>query len=473
MSQKPDINSGRLTAAEIEENFSDLHPPLSHSEALIESDRCYFCYDAPCTTACPTGIDIPGFIQRIRSGNTKGSAHTILSENIMGGMCARVCPTEVLCEQACVRNTHEDKPVEIGLLQRHASDPIFAEKIQLFERAPDTGKRVAVIGGGPAGLSCAHRLACFGHNVTIFNRDKKLGGLNEYGIAAYKTVDDFAQREIEYILGIGGIKVQTSMSLGGDLRLAELRDEYDAVFLGFGLADVNQLGLDDEYQNGVEDAVDYIASLRQSKKKTDLPVGRRIVVIGGGMTAIDIAVQSKRLGAEDVTIVYRRGPEHMNASIFEQQLAQTSGVKIKCWSQPVSFIPAADVKSGWAQKRERLITVIHRDRVRGEGCVAGIELEYTHLDKDGRVEGTGETYTLEADVVFKAIGQKVFWDELGQTADSVRVERGKIVIDENRKTSLPDVWAGGDCVLGGDDLTVSAVQDGKVAAIAINQFLEV
>ncbi|MDH3588126.1 MAG: NAD(P)-binding protein, partial [Gammaproteobacteria bacterium] len=196
MSQKPDIRSGRLNDAQIEQNFADLHRPLSHSEALIESDRCYFCYDAPCTTACPTGIDIPGFIQRIRSGNIKSAAHTILSENIMGGMCARVCPTEVLCEEACVRNTHADKPVEIGLLQRHATDPIYAEQTRLFSRAPATGRRVAVVGGGPAGLSCAHRLACFGHDVVVFSRDDKPGGLNEYGIAAYKTLDNFAQSEV-------------------------------------------------------------------------------------------------------------------------------------------------------------------------------------------------------------------------------------------------------------------------------------
>ncbi|HET6630728.1 MAG TPA: FAD-dependent oxidoreductase, partial [Woeseiaceae bacterium] len=207
----PDIRPERLDAAEIERNFGDMHPPLERSEALIEADRCYFCYDAPCTTACPTGIDIPSFIQKIRSDNVKGAARTILKENIMGGMCARVCPTEVLCEGACVRLTHEDQPVRIGLLQRYATDPVFEEKVQLFGRGPDSGKRVAVIGGGPAGLACAHRLAMLGHRVTIFNRDAKGGGLNEYGIAAYKTVDEFAQRELEYILGIGGIALKNGV----------------------------------------------------------------------------------------------------------------------------------------------------------------------------------------------------------------------------------------------------------------------
>ena len=229
------VRSRRLTDEEIARNFSDMHPPLGRSEALIEADRCYFCFDAPCTTACPTGIDIPGFIQKIRSDNLTGSAHTILRENIMGGMCARVCPTEVLCEEACVRNTHEDKPVNIGLLQRYATDPVFEENTDLFERGPETGKRVAVVGGGPAGLSCAHRLSMLGHSPVVFNRDEKLGGLNEYGIAAYKTVNDFAQREVDYILSIGGIEVRNKAVLGETFTLVDLQDEYDAVFLGFGL----------------------------------------------------------------------------------------------------------------------------------------------------------------------------------------------------------------------------------------------
>ena len=213
----PDIRPARLSSAEIDRNFGDLHPPLKRAEALIEADRCYFCFDAPCATACPTGIDIPAFIQKIRSDNVRGSARTILEENIMGGMCARVCPTEVLCEEACVRNTHEDKPVEIGLLQRYATDPVFENNTQFFARAESRGKTVAVVGGGPAGLSCAHRLAMLGHDVVLFNRDAKLGGLNEYGIAAYKTIDNFAQREVRYILEVGGIDVRTGVTLGEDL----------------------------------------------------------------------------------------------------------------------------------------------------------------------------------------------------------------------------------------------------------------
>ncbi len=331
---KHDVKTGRLSPEQIARNFADIHPPLSRPEALIEADRCYFCYDAPCTTACPTDIDIPGFIQKIRSDNLLGSAETILRENVMGGMCARVCPTEVLCEEACVRHTHEDKPVNIGLLQRYATDPVFASNTRIFERAANTGKKVAVVGGGPAGLSCAHRLAMFGHDIVLFNRDSKLGGLNEYGIAAYKTVNDFAQQEVAWILGIGGIDVRPDTSLGVDVTLSQLRQDYDAVFLGFGLGDVNDLGLGNENADSILNAVEFIAELRQASDKGDLPVGRRVIVIGGGMTAIDVAVQSKRLGSEQVQIVYRRGPEEMGASKFEQELAQTSGVTIRHWAMP-------------------------------------------------------------------------------------------------------------------------------------------
>ena len=441
-----DVRAGRLSEEQIASNFADMHPPLSPAEAIIDADRCYFCYDAPCTTACPTGIDIPGFIQKIRSGNLEGSAKTILEENIMGGMCARVCPTEVLCEQACVRMA-ESRPVRIGLLQRFATDPIFEANIPLFERATSTGRKVAVVGGGPAGLGCAHRLAMLGHSPTVFEPKDKLGGLNEYGIAAYKTPDNFAAREVEYILGIGGIEVRTGVSLGKEISLAQLRSQYDAVFLGFGLGGVNALGLDNEQLDGIVNAVDYIEALRQATNKAALPVGRRVVVIGGGMTAIDIAVQSKALGAEEVTMAYRRGQEHMNASRYEQEFAQTRGVAVRTWAAPRTLLVS-------------------------DGRVRGVEFETTRAASDGRLEGTGQTWTLDADVVFKAIGQKVLWDHLTDTAQLLELKDGRIVCDDERKTSVPGVWAGGDCVYGGQDLTVSAVQDGKLAALSIDKFLK-
>ena len=447
MTQPPsDIRPHRLDKSEIDKNFGELHPPLSPSEALIEADRCYFCYDAPCTIACPTGIDIPGFIQKIRSKNMRGSARTILRENIMGGMCARVCPTEILCEEACVRQSHEDKPVEIGLLQRYATDPILADTTQLFERAEASGKKVAVVGGGPAGLSCAHRLATLGHAVVVFNKDEKLGGLNEYGIAAYKTIDGFAQREVDWILSIGGIEVRNGVALGADFTLARLNEQFDAVFLGIGLGSVNELG--DEFTEVpcIENAIDYIADLRQADDKSELPVGRRVVVIGGGMTAIDIAVQSKRLGAEHVDIVYRRGPEQMGASPFEQELAQTNSVRIHHWAVPAGL--KADA-----------------------GGAVTMELGRTKLDENGKLKQTGEIFTLEADVVFKAIGQRLADDKLGDELQGLTLEHGRIVIDDERTTSVDGVWAGGDCVVGGDDLTVSAVQDGKVAALSIDRHI--
>jgi len=444
-SSGPDIRQGRLSDAEIEANFGDISPSLSRPEALIEADRCYFCFDAPCTTACPTDIDIPGFIQKIRSDNIKGSAQTILKENIMGGMCARVCPTEILCEEACVRNTHEDKPVNIGLLQRYATDPVLDNGTALFNRADDSGFSVAVVGGGPAGLSCAHRLAVLGHSVVVFSRDQKLGGLNEYGIAAYKAVNDFAQREVEYILSIGGIEVKTGISLGSDISLAELLESHDAVFLAIGLGGSNDLGLPNEDIDGVLNAVDYISDLRQARNKGDLEVGNRVVVIGGGMTAVDIAVQSKRLGAEFVDIVYRRGPDQMGASRHEQELAQTSGVSIRHWAQPAK--------------------ILLDDRV------TGIEFENTEQSQDGSLVGIGETWSLNADVIFRAVGQSLSTDIFGATADDFDHHRGKLTVDDNRRTTVTAIWAGGDCIDGNDDLTVTAVQDGKVAAIDIDNYL--
>ena len=435
------IHAGRLSPTDYDENFADLHPPLDHHEALVAADRCYFCYDAPCMTACPTSIDIPMFIRQISTGNPVGSAKTIFDQNILGGMCARVCPTETLCEQACVRNTAEERPVEIGRLQRYATDTAMERNIQFYARAARSSARVAVVGAGPAGLACAHRLAMNGHAVVVFDARVKPGGLNEYGIATYKTTDDFAQREVDYVLSIGGIEVRNGQMLGRDFTLGELTDNFDAVFLGMGLAGVNALNVEGEQLPGVEDAVDFIAALRQVEDKADIAIGRRVVVIGGGMTAIDAAVQAKLLGAEEVTICYRRGKEHMNASEFEQDLATSKGVMIRHWLQP---------------RR-----VIDRD-----GRVAGIEVEYTEM-RDGRLVGTGETGILSADQVFKAIGQTFVPDAVG----NLLLEGGRIAVDAEGRTSMPRVWAGGDCVKAGEDLTVTSVAQGRDAADSINRML--
>ena len=439
------IKSHRLSKKEIDDNFSDLHAPLSAIEALIEADRCYFCYDAPCTKACPSDIDVPGFIQSIRSDNLTGAAEKILSENIFGGMCARDCPTEELCQLACVRNDHEQKPVEIGLLQRYATDSVLNNGVQLFSRQENTGKSIAVVGAGPAGISCAHRLAVLGHKITVYDAKDKLGGLNEYGIAAYKTPNDFAQQELDYILDIGGITIETGMQLGKQINLESLQEKYDAVFLGCGLGSVNKLNLDNEDISGVIDAVEYIANLRQTNNKDELMVGKNIVVIGGGMTAIDIAVQSKLLGAEQVTIAYRRSKKIMAASEYEQALAKKHDVQIQYNMSP-----------------KRLIA--------DDSHVTAMEFDVMKPQKNGSLKVSGENITLKADVVFKAIGQKLVTEGLTEN-NSLEIEKGRIVVDEHRKTSLSKVWAGGDCVLDGDNLTVSAVQDGKLAAISINETL--
>ncbi len=435
------IQAGRVSPGEYASNFSDLHPRLDRHEALVASDRCYFCYDAPCMTACPTAIDIPLFIRQISTGNPLGSAKTIFDQNILGGMCARVCPTETLCEQACVRNTAEDRPVEIGKLQRYATDIAMEADRQFYTRAASTGRRVAVVGAGPAGLACAHRLAMHGHDVVVLDAREKAGGLNEYGIATYKATDDFAQREVDYITAIGGIEIRTGQMLGRDFTLADLTGSFDAVFLGMGLAGVNGLGIEGEDLSGVEDAVDFIAALRQAVDKADIPIGRRVVVLGGGMTAIDAAIQAKLLGAEEVTICYRRGKENMNASGYEQDLATANGVIIRHWLAPKRILGK-------------------------EGKVAGIEVEYTAV-RDGKLVGTGETGVIAADQVMKAIGQSFVGSGLGPLA----MEGGKIAVDLEGRTSIDGVWAGGDCVGTGQDLTVSAAAQGRDAAEDINRIL--
>ena len=431
----PGIVAGRLDPKAYARNFSDLHPRLDGHEALVAADRCYFCHDAPCITACPTEIDIPLFIRQIATGTPEAAAETILNQNILGGMCARVCPTETLCEQACVREAAEGKPVLIGQLQRYATDTLMEAGTHPFTRAAPTGKRIAVVGAGPAGLACAHRLAMKGHDVTMYDGRDKPGGLNEYGIAAYKTVDGFAEREVDWLLKIGGITVETGKRLGRDMTLSEIKGAHDAVFLGIGLGGVNALGLEAEDKAGIADAVDFIAELRQASDLASLPVGRDVVVIGGGMTAVDAAVQAKLLGALNVSLVYRRGRDRMNASPYEQDLAASKGVRIITNAQPVA--------------------------IHGNGAVREIEFEYT----DNDLTPTGQTFRLAADQVFKAIGQAL---EGGELPD---LDGRKIKVSDTGRTSLDRIWAGGDCAAGGDDLTVTAVAQGRDAAEDIHASL--
>lgn len=404
---RPDAGADTLA-----ERFADLAPPLNARQAALESARCLYCYDAPCVNACPTEIDIPGFIRSIAQENVQGAAQKILSANILGGSCARVCPTEILCQRACVRNNAQEcAPVLIGQLQRYALDHAgFGE--HPFKRSPATGKRIAVVGAGPAGLSCAHRLAMHGHDVVLFEARAKAGGLNEYGIARYKLVDDFARREVE--------------------------------FLGIGLAASKRLGLEDEDAPGLLAATDYIRELRQSDDLLDLPVADRCIVIGAGNTAIDMAVQMSRLGARDVNLVYRRGFEEMGATGHEQEIAKASQVRLLTWARP-----------------ERVLLDEH-------GRVRGMRFARTRLE-NGRLGDTGEHFELAADAIFKAIGQAFEGASLGDPlAAQLRRDGERIQVDGQMRTSIPGIYAGGDCVALGEDLTVQAVQHGKLAAEAIH-----
>ncbi|OGP05883.1 MAG: dihydropyrimidine dehydrogenase, partial [Curvibacter sp. RIFCSPHIGHO2_12_FULL_63_18] len=412
-SSPADVRAGRLASEEYAKRFADATPRFTESQALLEAERCLYCYDAPCATACPTSIDVPSFIKRIADGNLRGSAKAILESNPLGGMCARVCPTENLCEAVCVRNTQEDRPVAIGRLQRHAVDALMeSDKPQIFTRAPATGKKVAVVGAGPAGLACAYTLAREGHDVVVFDAKPKAGGLNEYGLASYKTPGDFAQREVQWLLDIGGITIQHNWKLETVAQLETLRKDYAAVFLGMGLATTQQLGVVGETLQGVQDAVEFIATLRQTEDLSTLPVGRRVVVIGGGMTAVDAAVQSKLLGAEEVHMVYRRGPESLSASTAEQEWAQTNGVTIHHWLAPVEVLGHSGHVSG--------ITFAHQAMV------------------DGKLTPTGETTTLAADTVLKAIGQKLGNPVLAEAG--LTLSGGKIATDAEGTTNLKGVW---------------------------------
>ena len=429
----PGVVAHRLSAAVIAQNFDDVQAPFDRHEAMVAADRCYFCHDAPCMTACPTSIDIPLFIRQIATGTPDAAAKTIFAQNILGGMCARVCPTETLCEEVCVRELAEGKPVEIGRLQRFATDGLMAKGVHPFQRAASTGRRVAVVGAGPAGLACAHRLAMKGHEVVVFDRRAKPGGLNEFGIAAYKTPDEFAAREVDWLLKIGGITMKAGIELGRDISLSDLKSGYDAVFLGIGLAGANALRIAGEDLTGVANAIDFIAELRQAKEKSSLEIGRDVVVIGGGMTAVDAAVQSKLLGAESVTMVYRRGVAKMSASGYEQDHAKAAGVRIVYGAVPIRLI--------------------------GATAVTAVEFAYA-VDGAQGLAVSSETFILKADQVFKAIGQT-----LAGAPDGIPAENGKLV----KRVGM--VWSGGDCALGGDDLTVTAVAEGRDAAEAMHGVL--
>lgn len=435
------IQDNRLTKEQYVQNFSDIHPPFETKDAaLVEANRCLFCYDAPCMKSCPTGIDVPKFIKQITTDNVKGSAHTIFVSNIMGAGCSKVCPVEKLCEGACVYNLMDEDPIPIAKLQRYSTEKAMENKWQLFRRKESTGKKVAIVGAGPAGLSCAHVLSREGIDVTIFEKESKGGGLMTYGIAAYKVTPQFCKDEVDYILSIGGINIQYNKELGKDITLEELRKQYDAVYLAFGVGLARQLDIPGEELEGVEDAISFIYDIR-TKGFSQVPVGDKVVVIGMGMTAIDAATQAKRLGAKEVTMLYRRTQEEMPCTQVELDIAKLDGCEIIWLAAPKEIVG----KNG---KVNALVAEV---------------MKLGEPDASGRRSpvSTGETFTIEADMLIKAAGQMPFENLV--SANGLENKSGKIILKDKATTNISGVFAGGDCVNGGREV-VDAVQAGKDGA---------
>ncbi len=442
------IQNNKLTQQQYEQNFSDIHPPFETKDAaLVEANRCLFCYDAPCTKSCPTSIDVPKFIKQITTDNIKGSAHTIFSSNIMGAGCSKVCPVEKLCEGACVFNLMDEPPITIAKLQRYSTEIAMQKKWQLFERKPSIGKRVAIVGAGPAGLSCAHALSREGIHVTIYEKESKGGGLMTYGIAAYKVTPQFCEDEVNYITAIGGIEIKYNQALGKDITLEELKADYDAVYLAFGVGLARQLEIPGEHLNGVVDAISFIYELR-TNNYSSLAVGDKVAVIGMGMTAIDAATQAKRLGAKEVTLVYRRTQEEMPCTEHELNIAKLDGCNVIWLASPKEVI-------GVDGKVTQLICDI---------------MQLGEPDASGRRSpiATGETIALDVDMVIKAAGQMPF--ESLVKSNQLENKSGKINVQEKTITNLKGVFAGGDCINGGREV-VDAVQAGKDGAASILKYI--
>ena len=449
------IANNRLTKEQYEQNFADIHPPFENKTAAqVEASRCLFCYDAPCTKSCPTHIDVPKFIKQIVTDNVKGSAHTIFSSNIMGAGCSKVCPVEKLCEGSCVFNLLDEPPIPIAKLQRYSTEIAMTENWKLFERKNSPlgaggVKKVAVVGAGPAGLSCAHVLSREGIDVTIYEKESKGDGLMTYGIAAYKVTPQFCEDEVNYITALGGIDIKYNQELGKDITLSQLKKEFDAVYLGIGVGVARQLDIPGEKLEGVVDAISFIYDLR-SKGYPSVPVGDKVAVIGMGMTAIDAATQAKRLGAKEVTMVYRRTEKEKPCTQAELDIAMLDGCEIIWLAAPTKI-------KGSGGKVKQLV------------CS---KMKPGEPDASGRRSpvDTGETFTLDVDMVIKAAGQVPF--EKIVKKSRLDNKNGKIVINENCATNIKGVFAGGDAVNGGKEV-VDAVQAGKDGAAAILDYLNI
>ncbi len=420
-----------LGAADVAYNFGDIAPAMTKAEAFAESSRCLMCYDAPCTVACPTHIDVPAFIKKIHHDNLKGSAKVILDANPMGHSCARACPVEVLCEGNCVMHHQGSPPIQIARLQRYATDALLEKGFVLFTPPPSTGKKVAVLGGGPAGLSCAQELRRYGHDVVVYEAKPKAGGLNTYGIAQYKLTPQTALAEADTILRLG-VTLKTNTVIGKDVAFSDVVDAHDAVFLGFGLGSTNHLGIPGEDAAGVVDALSFIEHLK-AKPYGQYVIPDRVLVVGAGNTAVDAATQARRLGAREVAFVYRRGPEDVSAYAYEMEMARNDGCTFHWWATPLAVV--VDDKA--------------------PGGIAGLKVK----DKDGE-------RVIPAGLIIKAIGQEKRVEALKSFGVQID-DKGRVVVDADRKTTHAKVWAGGDCVNGGKEI-VNAAADGKKAAIAIH-----
>ena len=442
-------SAAKLSLEQYERNFADITPPMTERQAAIEAARCLYCFDAPCTQACPTRIDVPGFIKRIYTRNLPGSARTILDANILGQSCGRVCPTEVLCEGACVMNEKGERAIEIGRLQRYAVDYVLDRKIALYRAGPANGKRVACIGSGPASLAAAAQLRIWGYAVTIFDRREWPGGLSTYGIAAYKTRAAESLREIEMIRGLG-VEFKQKVEVGRDISFADLEKQFDAVFIGVGLGETAALNLPGEDAQGVYDALQFI-----EKTKT-LPldrveVGQRVACIGAGNTAIDVVTAARRLNAEKVYLVYRRSQAEMPAFEYEFNLAKKDGVTFLWLTQPVRVLSK-------------------------NGIVTGLECIHTRLgapDARGRRQPepvAGSEFVVEVDMIVRALGQKPATHFLSAVPGLRLRKNGTIEVGEKHQSGHPKYFAAGDCVNGGKEV-VDAVAEGKQAAAGIDAFL--